>query len=934
MSEIQDYMQKTARQEERQKQISDLIIQDRLKTATTGDGQIDYVDKSFLYEEQYKNDAISIGEKKHWKPSDEQKRRNAKIDAGRALTKLATADTVEVQKIVQESAKWNFNEDDAFRYLMSVSFDARMLTSANIRANLGEYMRIYRCIDKVRGINIMGDFSGYAARYALIQDDAELFYDRIKAYVTANRVSPSNGEIMDDHEEAFQLDVDIEAIRQGNLMHGVVVDDYQLGDIQSVDVDLALGRLITEESDEDFEFDKKKIMSKPNLNEHYRYHDYKYYEYMGPTDGDFRLYKTYDTAAARINEIIEMREQLRFLRTAQKSGTVINAGIKYEASSTRRSGDILKAMAREEIELSARLLLAEAETRLLVAQKNDDAAAIEAAEKEVKAAWNDYRRIQIRNAKESMPLTAKGMGQTSMTHAEAISSKSDALNLEFKKDVSAAANALDENIPALKTVKDLAKEYSRQTHYTIGCEAETVLLRELKNAITAAVNAGHADALAPLKEQLSSLDKSLIPSYGDIPDELKAQYDFSGKPLQEVTGDKSEPGATRNAFMNNDIMREWVDMRDMPLFPHEPTINDLRQGKISNCYMLAATTSLIQHDPQAIKNIIRDNNDGTVTVRLFKDVGAPVYIRVDKVVPRLKTGGTIMTAGPLWMQLIEMAAAHVGMFKTAKKGKETINRSGIGSLWYGTGGFWFAMLTGSFDYPMVAEYVAQDKYLDFPAEDLDDEEDIYKAIRNAEADHFIYHLGTKGSTTAGLNSDHAYTVLGAKEINGEKYITLRNPYANMSYQTDPKGEVSMSSTYLSSSADSTHGQFDIPLYELMKNVKTITRTSTDSKSFMPEQKPIDMLLPDDVYDENGEPKYAITYPFGEHPTPEETMIAMLHTIAANGGYIPGTEHKEIEMLEFDDSGNIIGEEEKKEETEEETDDTIPADMREEVIENK
>ena len=98
------------------------------------------------------------------------------------------------------------------------------------------------------------------------------------------------------------------------------------------------------------------------------------------------------------------------------------------------------------------------------------------------------------------------------------------------------------------------------------------------------------------------------------------------------------------------------------------------------------------------------------------------------------------------------------------------------------------------------------------------------------------------------------------------------------------------------------------------------------------------LDPDDAYDENGEPKYAITYPFGKHPTPEETMIAMLQTIAANGGYIPGTEHKEIEMLEFDDSGNIIGEEEKKEEkkeeTEEETDDTIPADMREEVIENK
>ena len=867
MSDI-DFMKKTEKQQERQKLVSETAEKERQQELL--DGRQQYQDSALLDETQLKNDAISIGKKKTWKPSEEQKKQNAKIDAGKKLTKLATADTEEIQKIVTESKSWKIDGDDAFRFLITTEFNSRMLTSANIRANFGEYMQIVRCFEVVQGLVIQGDYMGLKDRFEAIREDAKLFYDRMQAYVEANRVD-LKGNILDDDQKASEFTLDKEKIRQGNVMKGNAVEDYQYGKLEEIDLDVALKNLNEEESDEEFDFNKAK--GKYSVNQHYRIDGYKKFEYMGTVKGDFRQFKDYDTAVSRVNEIQEMREQLRFLKAAKQEGTKVHAILAY---SGKTKGDTLRAMAREELELTARLVLAEAEARCLLAQKEGDADKTAAAQKEVEAAWQDYRKIQIRQAKESMPLTARGIGNTTMTRAQAITSDSDAANMAFKKKLSDIAGSIDDNggnEARLKKVKELAAQYAIETHYTIGCDAETGLLKELKAAVKAACDNGYGaiPEVRALVAHLGTLDASIIPDYDQIPDVLKAGYDFSGKTLKEVTGDKSEPGSTRNAFMNNDLMREWLDVKDMPIFPHEPTINDLRQGKISNCYMLAATTSLIQHDPQAIKNIIRDNGDGTATVRLYKSPGQPVYIRVDKVVPRLKTGGTIMSAGPLWMQLIEMAAAHVGMFKLATSKGKQIKRAGVGSLWYGTGGAWFAMLTGAFGYNEVVD--GKTGTLNFPSEGVDDADGVFEAIKNAKADGFIYHLGTKGSTSAGLNSGHAYTVLGAKEVDGVKYITLRNPYANMSYQKDEELDETMTSTYFSSVADSTCGQFDIPLEVLLKSIDNISRTDIKQNLFMAVEKLDD----------------------------GETMLDKLRTIAGNHGYIPGTEPHDVEFLELDDA---------------------------------
>ena len=104
--------------------------------------------------------------------------------------------------------------------------------------------------------------------------------------------------------------------------------------------------------------------------------------------------------------------------------------------------------------------------------------------------------------------------------------------------------------------------------------------------------------------------------------------------------------------------------------------------------MVAGTTGLVHVDPQQLKNCIRDNGDGTVTVRLFEnqavqrqnaaeqepaqgeleeDMGGcemvdedeieryelrPVYVKVTKEIPRI-AGMDALSAGALWMQMIE-----------------------------------------------------------------------------------------------------------------------------------------------------------------------------------------------------------------------------------------------------------------------------------------
>ncbi len=123
----------------------------------------------------------------------------------------------------------------------------------------------------------------------------------------------------------------------------------------------------------------------------------------------------------------------------------------------------------------------------------------------------------------------------------------------------------------------------------------------------------------------------------------------------------------------------WDDRKDRPLFLHGPCIKDLKQGELGDCYLLAGLGAIVSVSPELIRQNMRDNGDGTVTVRFFRNMkedgtDEPLYVTVKKTVPKnILTGKDENSRGCLWVQMIEKAYAVSGLHinKNSIKGRKS-----------------------------------------------------------------------------------------------------------------------------------------------------------------------------------------------------------------------------------------------------------------------
>ena len=123
--------------------------------------------------------------------------------------------------------------------------------------------------------------------------------------------------------------------------------------------------------------------------------------------------------------------------------------------------------------------------------------------------------------------------------------------------------------------------------------------------------------------------------------------------------DPENPGKMVNKLEDIPIVMKDVP-KEQPLFPHEPSLNDIAQGGVGDCYLLAALSAVVNMNPQFIKDCMRDNGDGTVTVRFFEgpvDQKTAHYVKIKKAVPE----GEPYAKGALWVQMIEHAYAASGL---------------------------------------------------------------------------------------------------------------------------------------------------------------------------------------------------------------------------------------------------------------------------------
>lgn len=94
--------------------------------------------------------------------------------------------------------------------------------------------------------------------------------------------------------------------------------------------------------------------------------------------------------------------------------------------------------------------------------------------------------------------------------------------------------------------------------------------------------------------------------------------------------------------------------------------NDVRQGGIGNCWMMAPLAALAQNNPSLIENMIWPNDDGTYTVRLYEEKFFGGYEAVDIVVtPEFPEGKLYNEVSESWIP----ANAHAGV---GDRGKDQV----------------------------------------------------------------------------------------------------------------------------------------------------------------------------------------------------------------------------------------------------------------------
>ncbi|HUO09717.1 MAG TPA: C2 family cysteine protease [Phycisphaerae bacterium] len=184
-----------------------------------------------------------------------------------------------------------------------------------------------------------------------------------------------------------------------------------------------------------------------------------------------------------------------------------------------------------------------------------------------------------------------------------------------------------------------------------------------------------------------------------------------------------------------------------------PTMSDVNQGQVSDCFLLGALQTMADTQPAQLRQLAVDLGDGTYAVQ-FQRGGTTTYVRVDGDLPAngYYANGLMYahpgSSGDLWAPIIEKAYAE---FRTGAWNYSSLNQGYFGSVFsdFGVG------------------------YTAFGAGDAS-----YNNIVNALNSGKGVTIGTNGSISAGapLIYSHTYTVTAAWTSNGVQYIQLRNPW--------------------------------------------------------------------------------------------------------------------------------------------------------------
>lgn len=377
------------------------------------------------------------------------------------------------------------------------------------------------------------------------------------------------------------------------------------------------------------------------------------------------------------------------------------------------------------------------------------------------------------------------------------------------------------------------------------------ILYGIRDYLTADSRQDQQDKLKEVRKQIQSFLKT-IDNHTELASALKefentfanlTNGTLNTERIHSVNVNKNgkidEPSTTRSTFIGS-----WRKTDDV-LFPHEPSPNDIRQGLgVEDCFMLSGLTKIAASHPEKIKNAMRDNGDGTVTVRFYDFYGAeeanrgkapedhvakqPVYITVNKTVRKAAGIANAYSSGSLWVQLFEKA------YVTYRNTVESTHETGEAQRKLQKG---YYAIDRSYPHSFLKAFLEDDYEghtvigcgkdisddygnsllklydLDPSGKPVTAREPGYCKYEN-DLYHFLKPNLDKGEVITvgiatnskvresyvkshGIRTGHAYTVLKCfeKEVDGQikKFVQLRDPFAVYSAKYDDNGKLVNSS---------------------------------------------------------------------------------------------------------------------------------------------
>ena len=217
-----------------------------------------------------------------------------------------------------------------------------------------------------------------------------------------------------------------------------------------------------------------------------------------------------------------------------------------------------------------------------------------------------------------------------------------------------------------------------------------------------------------------------------------------------------------------------------PLFLQGVEATDVKQGALGDCYYVAALAAVAHRDPKAIEDAVKDNGDGTYTCRFYPKVGgAPKHVDVD---------------GELYVN-----ASGAPKYAKSEDAKEPDKME----LWPAILEKGYAAFKGDFDemgnggkVSTVLQnlYGQKTKYVPIQERTLDN---LWKFISEAKKGSWpmvALTFGKKHEDAKALYKgiklypSHAYSILDSRKENGQRYVTLRNPWGKSEPGNDGKND--------------------------------------------------------------------------------------------------------------------------------------------------